>query len=220
VATGGWRGVVWFNTKMIQADYGSVWEVATWYLDLSWKFLVGFWVGRHGLLQNAGEHVRSYRRLLPWALVIGLAGNGLQVGVLFRFFDPPAWLVEPEFPGFLTSIAAAIGVAALALAYVCMLVLTHQHPRGRRVLGVLAPLGRMALTNYLMQSVLLVFLFCGVGLGLAGRVGIGISTLLAMTAFLLQIVFSAWWLARFRFGPAEWAWRCVTYGRWIPVRNV
>lgn len=221
VASGGWRGVIWFNASMLKADYSSFWEAGSWYLDIFWKFLVGFWVGRRGLLRRAGEHLVFYRRLLPWALAIGLAGEGLQVAYRFRLFDSAGWLFEGG--GFaqrrLISIVSAGATPALALAYICMVVLAYQRPKGRAVLGALAPLGRMALTNYLMQSVLLVFLFFGVGLGLAGRVGIGIATLLAITTFLLQIAFSGWWLERFRFGPAEWAWRSLTYGRRMGMRR-
>ena len=218
VASGGWRGVIWFNATSLKGFYSSPWD-AGWYLDVFWKFLVGFWIGRRGLLDRAGEHLVFYRRLLPWALVIGLAGNGLQVALRFRLFESPVWLVEDGFAGRLISIALECAIPALALAYICILVLAYQRPKGRAVLRTLAPLGRMALTNYLMQGVVLVFLFFGVGLGLAGRVGIGIATLLAIATFLLQIVFSEWWLERFRFGPAEWAWRSLSYGRRMGMRR-
>jgi uncharacterized membrane protein YeiB len=63
-----------------------------------------------------------------------------------------------------------------------------------------------------------VFVFYGVGFGLAGRIGIAAATTLAITTFLLQIAISGWWLKRFQFGPAEWAWRCLSYGQWMPIR--
>lgn len=215
VTASGWQGIIWFNLNLLRADYFEIWAVG-WYLSIFWKFLFGFWVGRQALLRKAGEHVALYRRLLPWALVVGLAGNALSTASLWLPDNP----VYPEapFPTRLAWVFVECGVVALAVAYVCALVLIHQHPAGRRFLGALAPLGRMALTNYLMQSVVFVFLFYGVGLGLAGRIGVAAATVLAIATFFLQIVFSGWWLRRFRFGPAEWAWRSASYGSWMPIR--
>lgn len=218
VTTGGWGGVIWFNAHMLKADYGGIWEVAGNYFATLWRFLLGFWVGRRALLQHADRHVTLYRRLLPWALLIGLAGSGIHVASLF-LPENAVYLPEAPFPMRLVWIPVELSIPALAVGYVCLLVLTYQRPFGRRVLGTLAPLGRMALTNYLMQSVVLVVLFYDVGFGLAGKVGIGTATLLALTTFLLQIAFSGWWLDRFRFGPAEWVWRCLSYGRWMPIRR-
>jgi uncharacterized protein len=83
----------------------------------------------------------------------------------------------------------------------------------------LAPVGRMALTNYLTQTLLHLFIFYGfMGLGLMGRVGTSLCVPIALAIFTLQILYSRWWLARFRFGPCEWAWRTLTYGRRQPMR--
>jgi uncharacterized protein len=72
----------------------------------------------------------------------------------------------------------------------------------------------MALTNYLAQGFIYAFILFGVGpgLGLAGRIGAFPVVLISLAYFALQIVFSHWWLARYRFGPMEWVWRTLTYG--------
>jgi uncharacterized protein len=77
----------------------------------------------------------------------------------------------------------------------------------------------MALTNYLAHSLVYLFVLNGFGLGLLAYAGSTVLTLLAVFVFALQIVFSRWWLARFRFGPLEWLWRSATYGRWQPFRS-
>ena len=82
------------------------------------------------------------------------------------------------------------------------------------------PVGRMALTNYLLQSVISLLFFYGYGLGLMGRWAPRRSVALALAIFALQVVLSHLWLARFRFGPAEWVWRSLTYGRAQPMRRV
>jgi len=111
------------------------------------------------------------------------------------------------------------GILGLAFAYLSVLVLLfHRSTTWRRRLGYLAPVGRMALTNYLTQSVLYLILFTGVGFGLYGEVGPAWCVGLAVIIFAAQMAFSAWWLARYRFGPAEWVWRTLTYGQLQPMR--
>lgn len=216
---GGWLGILQLNAMLLAEDYGSLWDVADWYLGIFGRFLFGFYIGRCGLLLQFKSHLGLYRKILPWAAVLGLAGNGLHVALLF-LREPPFYLPGAGLWARLAWVFVEASIVALALSYVCVFVLFWTRPAGRRLLGALAPLGRMALTNYLGQSMVFVFLFYGVGVGLAGRVGIGIATLLAVAVFLLQIPFSRWWLDRYRFGPAEWIWRCVTYGTRIPIRKV
>jgi uncharacterized protein len=76
----------------------------------------------------------------------------------------------------------------------------------------------MALTNYLFQSLVFTTIFYSYGLGLYGKVGPALILALAVLIFTLQIPLSVWWLRRFRFGPAEWLWRTLTYGRLQPMR--
>ncbi|HZI02681.1 MAG TPA: DUF418 domain-containing protein [Archangium sp.] len=97
--------------------------------------------------------------------------------------------------------------------------LLFQRDTWRRWLAVLAPVGRMGLTNYLLTSVLGVLLFYGYGLGLMGKTGSTAQIALTLALFALQIVFSHLWLARFRFGPAEWLTRSLTYGKAQPMRR-
>ncbi|HEY0093977.1 MAG TPA: DUF418 domain-containing protein, partial [Archangium sp.] len=97
--------------------------------------------------------------------------------------------------------------------------LLFQRDAWRRLLAVLAPVGRMALTNYFLQSVMGVLLFYGYGLGLMGKLGSAAQLAVAVALFSLQIVWSHLWLARFRIGPAEWVWRSLTYGEAQPLRR-
>lgn len=76
----------------------------------------------------------------------------------------------------------------------------------------------MALTNYLTQSVLYLGIFYGFGLTLLGRVGSAVCLGLSVAIFSVQIVVSSWWLRRFRYGPAEWLGRSLTYETRQPMR--
>ena len=75
----------------------------------------------------------------------------------------------------------------------------------------------MALTNYLLQSVVANFLFYGYGLGLARRVSPSLALLIVLAILAGQLLMSSWWLRRYRFGPVEWLWRTLTYGRREPL---
>ena len=77
----------------------------------------------------------------------------------------------------------------------------------------------MALTNYLLQSVICTLLFYSYGLGLFGKVGHAAGIGLTLVIYLLQIPFSRWWMQRFQYGPAEWLWRSLTYLKLQPMRR-
>ena len=109
-----------------------------------------------------------------------------------------------------------LGVAPLALAYASHLALLWRRAIWRdRLAWAIAP-GRMALTNYLMQTVIALALFHGIGLGLMGKAGPVTWPLIAGVVVAFQAAISWWWLGRFPFGPMEWLWRRATYGRLSP----
>lgn len=89
----------------------------------------------------------------------------------------------------------------------------------QRLLVPIAAAGRMALTNYLMQSVVCTLLFYGYGLGLHDRVGIAQGMGVAAILWGVQVVVSALWLRWFQYGPMEWLWRSLTYGQRMPMRR-
>ena len=107
----------------------------------------------------------------------------------------------------------------LALAYTALILLVLQSPVVRMRASLFQAAGQMALTNYLTQSVVLSLLFYGYGLGLSGRLGSASAMLIGIALYVIQLGFSAWWLRRYHFGPVEWLWRTLTYGRWQPMRR-
>ena len=107
----------------------------------------------------------------------------------------------------------------LTAAYASAIVLLMQRAAGRGYLMVLAPVGRMPPTTYVMQSVVATFVFYGWGLGFAGQIGSAGCLAIALAIFALQVVASALWLRKFRFGPLEWLWRTAVYRRRQPMRT-
>ena len=178
-------------------------------------FLVGSWLFRTGRITDVAGNRRFFLRLAAWCLPLGLAstlaGAVVSTGHPDGFLNP-RWVFASSLHG--------LGALPMTLGGVAVLALVWQGATGKRLLGVLAPAGRMALTNYLLQSVIASLVFYGYGLALWGRVGHAGMVLLALVVFAAQVIASRWWLARYRFGPLEWAWRWLTYGRRPPMRNL
>jgi uncharacterized protein len=109
----------------------------------------------------------------------------------------------------------AVAVPSLALGYAAAICLIFQ--RRPRLLRSFGPMGRMALSNYLLHSICGVAVFYGIGLGLWGRASVGVLIAAATAVVAVQMAVSRWWLSRAAFGPAEWLWRMMTYGRRVPL---
>jgi uncharacterized protein len=105
---------------------------------------------------------------------------------------------------------------ALAAGYGAGIVSLANAPAGRKLLGWAGPVGRMAFTNYIAQSLILSGIFYGFGLALFGQLSVAQSLVVAVVIYAAQAAFSAWWLGRFRFGPIEWLWRSLMYGERQP----
>lgn len=111
------------------------------------------------------------------------------------------------------SSAPALAPVGLAAFYVSLFLMLIGTSVGRAAFGWLAPIGRMAFSNYIMQSLVLGLTFYGIGLGLRESFGPATTLLFCIGLFVVQAVASALWLRRFHFGPLEWLWRTLTYGR-------
>jgi uncharacterized protein len=177
-------------------------------------FLLGAWFVRSGAIARPAEFPRLYARLrwlaLPAGLAMVLASFALMPTMDFSRMDMAA--------GAATALAMAASLL-MCLGYAAWLVRGLQSPRWAGVLGLLAPAGRMALTNYLTQSIVCTLVFYGYGLGYFEQLSRAWQVPFVLALFALQVAFSHWWLGRFRYGPAEWLWRTATYGRLPPMRR-
>jgi uncharacterized protein len=169
-------------------------------------FLLGALLWRSGVLERLADF--KYRMLAAAVVGIG-AGAAMMAADVYGFLAE--WLV-------VRGIAANLAPVVLALGYGAAVLALTQLPVTGRALSVFAPIGRMAFTNYLMQSVILGFIFFGYGLGQFGRMGATPAFALGIAVYMLQMLFSAWWLRRYRFGPVEWLWRTLMYGAAQPMR--
>jgi len=108
----------------------------------------------------------------------------------------------------------------LALGYCAVMVLACRSSALASVTGRLAAVGRMAFTNYLLQTIICTTLFYGHGFGLYGRVPRTGQLLIMLAIWVAQVIASPIWLRHFHFGPLEWLWRALTYGTRPPFRRV
>ncbi|MEV6976613.1 DUF418 domain-containing protein [Kitasatospora sp. NPDC093806] len=165
-------------------------------------FLLGLAAGRHRAMTDLGRHDRTLRRLQAWGFPLGLLGAGVYT------------YSAAEHPGLAYQVFAlgvdVITAPLLAAAYAATVLRIARGRHGRRLVAVLAPPGRMTLTNYLTQSLVCVLVFTGVGAGLVGRVAPPGVALIAIALFAVQAVCCRWWLARHPYGPVEWLLRAVT----------
>lgn len=147
--------------------------------------------------------------------IFGVAGN-LAVSMGPR--DGPIQALA-AFPT-TTTLITVLANTALTLTYVSagILLLRGDRDAWRSRLAPLASIGRMALTNYLMQSVAMSLLFLPYGLRLGHELQLWTYPLIGVAIFASHFPLSIWWLRRYRFGPVEWAWRTMTYGRLQPMR--
>lgn len=169
-------------------------------------FLLGLYIGRNKLYANLDDN----KKLLKQVVFYGF-GIGLPTSVLY------AWEATNGHPFGLVghSIIYAISVVPLSLAYAALICLWYVKNKERKILRVLAAPGRMALTNYIMQSVFGMIIFYGIGLGLGATTGLIYVELIAAGVFLLQILYSYFWLRSFQYGPLEWVWRMLIYRKWL-----
>jgi uncharacterized protein len=176
-------------------------------------FLLGAHFGRQQLFQDTASRLFRFRRIWIWGLGLGLVGN-LIFTISMEYADP----IRPSMWTLAGTLGYTFGAPGLCFFYISSFVLLWQNPAWQRRLSPLAAVGRMALSNYLFQSIVCTMIFYNYGLGLYGRVGPALGGGLAVVIYAIQIALSRWWLGRFKFGPAEWAWRSLTYGKFQPMR--
>lgn len=167
-------------------------------------FLIGIWTGRQILNGNLLTHKPFLKKVFWMGLLIGLPFN-LVRGYL-EFFGEASTLTK-----FLHILSYALGTVPLALSYAAGIALLCQKDVG--FVGIFKPVGKMALTCYLSQSLLSILIFYGFGFNLTGKYGHTLVLLIAILVFSLQVLFCKWWLQRHKQGPMEWLWRGLVYSK-------
>ncbi|WP_144932010.1 DUF418 domain-containing protein [Paenibacillus sp. 32O-W] len=194
--------------------YASALNQIAFYPQILGLFLMGSYIAKRKLFHNLSGNRSVLIRICIWTGSFGFVSTLLPI-VLEQTVGTNAggWINRLDVIRYL------IGNPSIGLFYITGLALLIQKPSWQRALRPLANVGRMAFTNYILQSVLCTLIFYHYGLGLYGQAGPLAGSLLAIAVFLLQMVLSALWLRKFRMGPLEWVWRIATYRSLSPLRK-
>lgn len=171
-------------------------------------FLIGIWAGRKILHDDLLRNKMLLKKMAIYGFLLGIPMNILLAYAKTQSGD--TW----ELINF---ISYAFGVVPLACAYAASVALIVRS--GSSFLSILAPVGQMAMSNYIFQTLISVTLYYGIGFGLAFETTLWQVILITVSIFILQILFSTYWLRHFRFGPLEWLWRMMTYQKYIKNRR-
>ena len=175
-------------------------------------FVLGSWFVRSGAIVQRQAWPLLYAALRWLALPVGL---GLML--LSFWMVPTVAFDRLDLVSGTAAVLTLMGSQAMSLGYLAWIL--RLLDAGVRWLRWLAPAGRMALTNYLGQSLVCTLVFYSYGLGYFEQLPRAWQVPFVFALFALQVLFSRWWLTRYRYGPAEWVWRAVTYLR-VPAMRI
>lgn len=171
-------------------------------------FLLGYYVGRRRLYVLPADAKPLLKQVCGYGFALGLP---LSVVYAWSAMNSHIWGLAGH------SVLYALSVYPLGMAYAAGFCLWYLRRKEAVVFRLLAAPGQMALTNYIGQSVWGMLLFYGIGFGLGGNMGLVYVLMIATGVYMVEILFSHFWLHYCRFGPLEWIWRMLTYGKRFPL---
>lgn len=175
-------------------------------------FLIGAFLGRYNYIGRANEFRKEFVYVGVAAFTIGMLFN--IPFVYFNIYSPD---IGGQYWSWITFLVKTMAGLGITIAFIMAITLAMLGP-WKKYLIFFAPVGRMALTNYLMQSIIGTSIFYAYGFDLVGKVNVLMQFAYIGVLFTLQTLFCIWWLNRYQFGPAEWLWRSLTYMKLQPMR--
>ncbi|MBN2009585.1 DUF418 domain-containing protein [candidate division KSB1 bacterium] len=175
--------------------------------------LLGMALYKWGIL--TGKRRRSWYRTM--ALAGMLVGVPLIIIGVIKNFNANWDVHYSMFLGWQFNYWGSLG---MALAYVALIILWAQSGFGQKIRHLLATVGRTAFSNYLLQTLICTTLFYGHGFGLFGKIDRIGQLVIVIGIWIFQLIATAFWVKYFRFGPAEWLWRSLTYGKMQPLKGI
>ena len=182
-------------------------------------FLIGLYAGRRKIFNDINGN-RKFLKTMMWrCFIIGITGVSISVG-----FEAWNYINDIELQSYSSLTRNLIGICwdfcamILALSYVAGLSLLLENNNWKKRLSFLLPIGRMALTVYVLQAIARTLIFDSFWMGLSGKIGSFYRLLLALSVILILIIVSRLWFKYFRFGPLEWLWRSLTYLKFQPMK--
>ena len=179
-------------------------------------FLLGLYTGRIGFFLKLKENKKLIKKVLIGSIILFVVSLVLTALIFMQLGEDVTFDNWPAMAG-LT--AFDLNNIAMTFILITLFVMLYKKVKGQKWLGKFAPYGRMALTNYVSQSLLGTFLFFGWGLGYLVEFRNSYTFLISILVIFVQMVLSKWWLTNFKYGPLEWLWRSITFFKWYPLRK-
>lgn len=173
-------------------------------------FLFGLYIGRKKLYTRIGENKLLLKRICTFSFLAGI-----PLSLLY------AWNAVSDHPlGMVgTAVIYAVSIIPMSFGYITLICMWYLRNTEAKPFRIMAATGRMALTNYIMQSVIGMFLFYGFAFGLGASLGLVYIQLIAVGVFMVQTMYSFVWMKYMHYGPLEWIWRMFTYGRRLKLKK-
>ena len=178
-------------------------------------FLLGLLVGKRKIFEHLNENKKLIKKMMWWSI-----GVNIFIIAFFLTIDiAQLWDKMPKWFGMVGNFLFSLHSLLMTIFYITGLSLWLSKTYMEKVLINFSAIGKMALSNYLLQSVIGVMLFYSVGFGLAGDISPAWCYVIGIGIFIFQIIFSKWWLSKFIYGPMEWLWRSATYLKWQAIKK-
>ena len=204
----------WTRTDIVTRAFQTFFVDGKFYTLFSLLFGIGFSIQ----IANAGGKLRTFYRRMVVLLLIGLihlfflwSGDILALYAVCGMILPWGRVAH--------DLLYLLSVYPMGFAYAAGFGLVFSRSEKAPGWMLLAYPGRMACTNYLGQSVFGILLFYGISLGFGNRVGLLGTELIALGVYAFQILFSTLWMRPFTYGPVEWVWRMLSYGKRLPLKR-
>jgi uncharacterized protein len=179
------------------------------YFTLTGIFILGYYLASTGFFTKPPK---------PASLLIICLCTGLAATFSARIINGSLYHWPPSYSNTLFKFLLTTGQIFMGISYILILYKLFGTKSGKRLLSYLIPMGRMALSNYLFQTIIMIIVFYNFGFNLFGRTGLIQAAGIAILILTAQIILSNLWLKHYRFGPFEWLWRSITYKKWIKIR--
>ena len=176
-------------------------------------FILGFWLVVTEKITKHQEHHKFFSLLAKVGLCVGIPLNVASILII----QHPAAAISVVLQG-VGQTLFYIGQYLLSAGYLGLVVCALNKQKWQQFFVAFSPMGQMALTNYLMHSVILTSIFYGYAGGQYGEISRAPQMLIVIAIIVTQIILSKWWLNRYRFGPMEWLWRSLTYKQMQPMK--
>lgn len=200
------------NYSMMKELYLRNWVTYRDMLEILGKFLLGYYILRQGYLKKFPEHLIQITKIWKVTLILGLLYVIDKVLIYSKIVE-----LRNDYFKLFEYILNNIGVLSLSIFYATTLTILYAKRPRWKIFDALRHVGTMSLTNYLTHTAFYIFIFTGLGLGLIGRLNLFFIIPATIGIFTFQVLLSKFWMKYYLYGPCEWIWRQLTYGKRLPI---